>query len=197
MNAFLLMMSMVPNGGCAVHVNKVAVVKQEVAVVQPVVVPLYSFTYLPPITYQAQAYVAPPPPVPQQPLQQAPQALTQPLEEPCDLCQEIRKLRLEVARLKGVPVAEATIPLPQPQPLTAPNILATKCVGCHGQTNAATKGGGFILASADGRLNPLSLAEKRRIVDLITKDKMPKPPMPPLTPQEKEVLKTFFEGVSP
>ena len=182
----LLMLSAIPGGGC--HAAKAVVVKQEVAavaVVQPVVVPLYSFAYAPPAVY------APPAPQPQV----APPA--QPLavqEEPCDLCQELRKLRLEVARLRGGSVVAPPV---SAQPLTGAGIIGQRCASCHSAASAATNGGGFTLVGADGKLVPLSLPEKRRIVELVTADRMPKKPHAPLTSQEKETLKAFFEGGNP
>lgn len=200
MNAALLMLlSAVPGGGC--HAVKAVVVQQEVAavaVVQPVIVPLYSFAYAPP------AYVAPAP-VYQQPVQQyvqpapAPQqqvaAPPQPLavqEEPCDLCQELRKLRLEVARLRGAPVASQ--PATPAQPITGVGVIGQRCASCHSAANAVANGGGFVLVTADGKLAPLSLPEKRRIIELTSNDRMPKRPHQPLTSQEKDALKAFLEG---
>lgn len=200
--AFLMMLSAVPGGGCTVH--KAVVVQQQAVVavtpVVPVVVPLYSFSYLPPV-YQQPVYQQP---IYQQPVQQQvvhqqvqqPQQQVQAVQdEPCDLCQELRKLRLEVARIRGVEVLPQPVQpiVPQP-PLTGAAVITQKCLTCHGAAVAATKGGGFVLAGLDGKISPLSLAEKRRILDLVSRDKMPKHPNQPLTVEEKSALKLFLEG---
>ena len=200
--ALLMLLSAVPGGGC--HLAKAIVVKQEVAavaVVQPIVVPLYSFAYAPPVVYQPPAYTPPvyqpapqyaPAPMPQPQIAPMPQAVQ---EEPCDLCQELRKLRLEVARLRGVPVAEP-LPAPPQQPLTGPGVIGQRCAVCHSSTAAPANGGGFVLMDAAGKLAPLSLPEKRRIIELTTTGKMPKAPHTPLSQAEKDTLKLFLEGGS-
>lgn len=73
-------------------------------------------------------------------------------------------------------------------PVSLASVIGSKCVGCHGEKVADTKGNGFILALADGKIPPFSLNEKRRITKKIEAGKMPPSPAPALSGSEKSTI---------
>ena len=94
--------------------------------------------------------------------------------------------------------AASYIPTPeQPKPLepapasTALLVLHNRCVQCHSETAAEAKGGGQILLNADGSLATLSLAEKRRVRELVEKGAMP--PGRPVSEAEKQLVAKEFK----
>ena len=69
-------------------------------------------------------------------------------------------------------------------------VVTGRCASCH-QDGAADKlGGGFVLQEKDGTLPPFSLAEQRRITQLVEEGKMP--PKAPLSPAEKLIVGQRF-----
>ena len=80
-------------------------------------------------------------------------------------------------------------------PNTAPasngaSLLGSRCAGCHQDGVAETKGGGFVIVEKNGTLAELSLAEKRRMVRLVTQGKMP--PTGALSVAEQKAISGFL-----
>ena len=64
-------------------------------------------------------------------------------------------------------------------------LVTTRCAGCH--TDGKAEKAGFVLLEKDGSLPPLSLAEKRRIDQVVADGSMP--PKSPLPEAEKTLVK--------
>ena len=118
---------------------------------------------------------------------------------------DCHRRKVVVAPVFVVPVVVVTptyaasyIPAPeQPKPLepspasTALLVLHNRCVQCHSETAAEAKGGGQILLNADGSLATLSLAEKRRVRELVERGAMP--PGRPVSEAEKQLVAKEFK----
>ena len=97
-----------------------------------------------------------------------------------DILAELRAIRQELRSSKGEAVSFQARG-------------AGKCANCHQERNAGAAGGGFVLLENDGRLPPMSLPEKRRIVDLVSKGAMPPPKSGvALTDAEKTITKEYL-----
>lgn len=97
---------------------------------------------------------------------------------------ELRLLRQDVQTLRvagNVPQAG----------LTLQGVITIKCAACHRDGVAQDKGDGFVLLEKDGSLADFSLGDKRRIVRMVDKGLMPKPPAT-LSPEEKAVFQTLL-----
>lgn len=70
------------------------------------------------------------------------------------------------------------------------SVLSRRCLSCHQDGAAESKGGDFVLIEKDGKLAELSVAEKRRIVREVKSGKMPKDAT--LPEAEKKLLIEFF-----
>lgn len=99
---------------------------------------------------------------------------------------ELQKLRAEIVALRAPPAAAA------PAKEDGKLVMSSTCAKCHTDGNADASGGGFVLIEKDGKQTPLSLAEKRRIGDLVTQGKMP--PKNPLQDAQKTALFDFLNG---
>ncbi len=188
--------------GCRVQkvVQEVAVAVPVVPVIQAVTIPLYNYSYAPPV------YAPPPQPVYQQPQQQVyqppqqqvqqQQVQQQAVEQPVDCCAalvaELAKLRAEIAALRGAaPILPPAPPtqLPADRPIVG-SILQAKCASCH--TQGKNPQGDFSIFLADGRRAPLSIQQKARIQRRVLSGDMPKPlpgaPHQPLSQAEKDAL---------
>lgn len=95
------------------------------------------------------------------------------------LANELKLLREEIARQRGTPAPVAA---------DLQSLVAAKCASCHGVEKAEASGGGQVLLEVDGALPPLSLAERRRISEVVEKGLMP--PRSPLD----EVTKAAFRA---
>lgn len=76
------------------------------------------------------------------------------------------------------------------QPATFEQLVTNKCASCHQDGKADTLGGGFVLSEKDGTIPPFSLAEQRRINQLVQEGKMP--PKSPLSPSDKAAFTAKF-----
>lgn len=163
--AALLNFAAVADAGCAV-VHR-AVVKQQV-VVAPVV--------------QALAVAVPAYGAGYSPQPADPELLRQLLEE-------IRAMRAELraALQQGQPAQPAQEP-------SAAALLDNSCAKCHKAGDADSKGGGFVMVEADGKLSLLSLEHKNRIARRIQNGSMPpaKSVNRPLSDAERKSLVEFF-----
>lgn len=100
-----------------------------------------------------------------------------------DILGELRGIRSEIQALRrqgaqAKPVANLQ------------ELFAARCASCHAEAIADKKGAGFVLLTKDGKVPPLSLAEKKRIVRMVGRGEMP--PTLPFTDEEKEVLQGFL-----
>ena len=95
---------------------------------------------------------------------------------------ELRRLREAVERL-----SEQRGAGPQ-QPITVAGVLQASCVKCHVATAADKDGGGFVLVEKDGKVVPLSVAEKKRLIRRVTKGDMPPKTERVLGEAEKKTL---------
>ncbi len=202
----LLTSSTANANGCRVQkvVQEVAAVVPVVPVIQAVTIPLYNYSYAPPV------YAPPPQPVYQQPQQQIyqppqqqvqqqqvqQQAVEQPVGDCCSqLVAELAKLRSEIAALRGAPpIASAPGQLP-PNAALPPgaNLMTARCAQCH--TAGKNPKGELELFAADGKPLPLSLQYKNRILRRVNNGTMPpREGGGPLSDAEKagiaELLKT-------
>ena len=69
-------------------------------------------------------------------------------------------------------------------------VVADRCLKCHQDGVAQDKGDGFVLVEKDGSLAELSLAEKRRIIRMVSQGKMP--PSGKLPENEAKILTDYF-----
>ena len=95
------------------------------------------------------------------------------------IVEELRKLREEVSRIANGGKAG--------EPVSFAALVTARCASCHQEKVAADQGGGFVLVENDGAAAILSLAEKRRVVQLVEEGKMP--PRSPLIPAERQAFK--------
>ena len=106
----------------------------------------------------------------------------QPLQDKDPILEELRMIRALLAGRNGAA-------------LQGPALLRQSCIGCHGAVGAPNKGGGFVIVDAQDKLMPFSLPERRRMMDLIQQDVMPKNRK--LTENEKKTLIAFLKGETP
>ena len=90
-----------------------------------------------------------------------------------------------------IPAPEQPKPL-EPAPATALILLHNKCSACHTEDRAESRGGGQIILNTDGSVAPLSLAERRRLVEVVEKSEMPPRGNSQLSESEKRILKSEF-----
>lgn len=100
--------------------------------------------------------------------------------EAAGIIDELRKLREELRQAnRGEPAQAADFK----------TLMVQRCASCHADKKAQSLGGGLVLVEDDGSLPPYSLAEKRRIVELVSKGQMP-----PKTQLPGHEVKAFAEA---
>ena len=150
------------------HVSRVAVVQQAVVATQvltpqAIFVPSYTMTYNGGYGQQRQALTG---------------------EDP--IIAAIDRLTAAVERLS----ANGGIAPGQAVQVNAQAVFTAKCASCH-QDGKADKSG-MVLMEKDGKISVFSLAEKRRILDLVDKGLMPPAEKGPLDQASKDAIKAYL-----
>lgn len=104
-----------------------------------------------------------------------------------EILAELRQMRLELATIRKLQQPAVVV---APPPASLGQLVKLRCAECHAWDSAEKKGAGFVLLAEEGKVPPLSLAEKRRIARMVSKDEMP--PKLPLTELEKRALEEFL-----
>lgn len=101
-----------------------------------------------------------------------------------DIIIELRGIRSEIQALRRqqAPVAKL--------PASLAELVTLRCAGCHAEGVAEKKGAEFVLLAATGKVPPLSLKEKKRIMRQVTSGLMP--PGAPLPEEEKDLLNSLL-----
>lgn len=100
-------------------------------------------------------------------------------------------LREILAELRAIHATLRVQRAAESAPTSLSALVSARCAGCHGAT-AEKDGGGFVLVDTKGKVVPLSLQEKRRILREVSSDRMPKGG-PLLSEVEKNALAKFLE----
>lgn len=102
------------------------------------------------------------------------------------LLRELRGIRKDLQSLRQAGVAR-----------TGLEVLQQRCAACHGADVAAKAGDDFVLLDKNGKLAPLSYNEKKKAAKKMSDagpTRMPPPPHPALTPEEKALVEKLFNG---
>ncbi len=104
-----------------------------------------------------------------------------------EILAELKGIRQDLAAFRPqMPPADGHPPAGAPNAL---GILGAKCGACHEAGTADQKGGGFVMLQ-NGKLAPLSVAERKRMATFLLRDRMPPDPLPKLSEAEKQAVVT-------
>lgn len=100
-----------------------------------------------------------------------------------EILAELRAMRAELSALRN-PVQAQTL-------ASAVPIVRQQCARCHSPAVADKDGGGFVLLTAAGELQPLSDRDRQRVHNRVRSNSMPPAPAKVKAEEREAILKAF------